>query len=232
MQTGLKQATAIRTVKLCRMAHRIYYERDLRERAWARTEIKWLRNITISFLAGLGVWALTGANKIEILFLTWLFAAAMFFVVECFAYAYRRFYVAPFAVHQEQADRIVNLESELGAALAARLSIQERKQLAADLSSKSEAAVHQLWTSNPQTDAQVDTWLAAINQWHQETLQIMQAGGCTEPEIRSVRALGNLTEFNPFNRRYSSNGRIQRGKIMIDGYRQRLKPIIERYDAD
>ena len=214
------------------MVEREIYELGLRARAIQGGEIKWLRNITITLLAGVATTVSgVGATRVKTLLVTWGFAAMFFVAWEWGAYLRRRFYLAPYAEHEQQADALVQLEAELTSLRNVRLTQEQRKDLAKRLSRMVERATNELWVKRPKGQPAIDEWRKAISNWHMETLQIMEQGGCSESEIASVRTLGNLALFNPSNHRYANDQERQRGMIMIDGYRQRLEPIIRRYDA-
>jgi hypothetical protein len=169
-------------------------------------------------------------NRLTLL-LTWGFAALYFVAWESVAYGYRRFYVAPFDEHQRQASVIEGLEKELTVARAERMTSDKRRELAGLLRHQSEIAVNNYWAKPPQKDEDIQPWIEGIRGWHNQTLEIMKTKGCTEAEIGSVRALGNLAEFNPTGIRYSWDGTVNTWLTMLDGYRQRLEIVIRRYDG-
>jgi hypothetical protein len=208
------------------------YEADLWKRARKGTDVRWLRNITITLLAGLVVpYLRLGRVDATALLLTWAVAASLFVAWEGGLFLYRRFSVAPFQKHQEQADTISHLTAQLDTLQDTTSGRQRRKDLAAALSRQASTATHELWNKRPANDPEdIRRWLERTDEWHSATIQIMRDGGCSEPEIESVQVLGNLAEFNPGNLRYSASGEIQRGLLRIEGYRQRLAPIIRRYD--
>ena len=208
------------------------YCRHIRTRAYRGFEFKPIRNITITLLAGFAVAYLkVGIVNLATLLWTWLFAAVMFIVWELLAYGWRRFYLAPFAEYQDQASRIFSLEGQLASAHAQSLTSARRKEIVDALSRKLKEAAR-LWKHRPQTDAEIEPWVALIEGWKDGTLEIMRRGGCSPVDIVAIQTLadGNLAQFNPNKHRFSGNGRIHRGLITLDGYRQKLEAIIRRYD--
>jgi hypothetical protein len=201
-------------------------------RARAGTDIKWLRNSTATALVSFLVSLVTKRTvDTRTVLLTWLLQAAALTVWETGALLRRRFVVAPCIHHEEQAAQLRRVTNELDATRRTAEDRHRRKDLAAKLSHQSQRA-HEL-RSSPKSDRDEDVqpWLDAIAAWHAETLQVMRDGGCSQPEIHSVETLGNLAEFNPRGVRFSGSGQINTALLRLDGYRQRLAPIIQKYDA-
>jgi hypothetical protein len=110
---------------------------------------------------------------------------------------------------------------------------RNRRQLAARLARQSERVVHEFWANKPNGNNadEVSAWRNGIDRWHAETLRIMEQEGCTEPEIGSVRTVGNLTQFErPGGGIYHPIGRINQGLLMIEGYRRRLQAVIDKHE--
>lgn len=76
-------------------------------------------------------------------------------------------------------------------AAKAQLDTNRRNQKLSDLlSDKHEYGVHELLNKQPKTDAELEAWLKAEDQWLKSVLAIMRDYGCTKQQIRHVHTLG------------------------------------------
>jgi len=76
---------------------------------------------------------------------------------------------------------------------AARADLEKnrRNQALSDLlSDKHEYGVHELLNKQPQTSAELETWLKAEAEWLKSVLSIMREHRCTKQQIRYVHTLG------------------------------------------
>ena len=129
---------------------------------------------------------------------------------------------APSRIHSDQERTIEGLRPR-----------QRSQQLAEALSVQAERAIHQLWAAHPDgaSETVVDGWIAAIDRWVNDTIQIMEAGGCSPDECRRIRVIGNLADYAPPGGRYHNHGRVNTQLVSLDARLKRLRGYIDKYSA-
>jgi hypothetical protein len=118
------------------------------------------------------------------------------------------------------------MHREQEAAIALHASRTAKKDLAERLGRHDELGVQQFWVKHPKTNADVSVWLDGLKQWTETLIKMMEEGGCTYLEVKSVRVLGNLVEHQ---RRYNVNRKINKALVQLDARRRRLQVVIDRY---
>lgn len=226
------------------MADRRDYEERLRARAFGGWDIKWLRNISISTIAGVvGPFMVAETVNLRQIMFSWAAAGSLFFFWELAMYVRRRYYLAPFAEHEQLTEDISALEARLqvaeheradlsGQIKALKSEVEKKKrnqELADYLTERRAFAIRELLSKPPASvlTPVVDEWKKREQQFTTGVLDKMRAHGCTPQDIHEVEYLGTFKKLG-----LHSSPAIAKALDMLSERLNRIQKVSQKYAGD